>query len=287
MVQTCDQARAAWKVALFVILVAMFSVIVGILQSRVPSGARLILISWSPFVADASKMWSVGIAGLISLLVVDHSFRDLGLRFCRLRYLTIAIAVPSLYCLAIYLPVWVSGLAEFRGGEFFLMRLFLAALHFPLNLLLATGEEIGWRGVLVPNLARTSGFTMAALLPGVAWAVWHWPDIIFFGYNENISIVYALCCFSISVVGLGVFLTWLRLASDSLWPPILFHGAHNTLISGVFEASTKNGRLTAYFTTEFGIGLSAVAMVLGYVCWTNRATAECPTRTPGHRVDPL
>ena len=225
-------------------------------------------------------MWSVGIAGLISLLVVDHSLRDLGLRFCRLRYFFIAVALPSLYCLAIYLPVWVLGLAEFRGGEFFLTRLLLTSFHLPLTLLLATGEEIGWRGVLVPNLARTSGFAMAALLPGIIWAAWHWPDIIFFGYNSNINIVYALCCFSISVIGLGVFLTWLRLASNSLWPPVLFHGAHNTLIWGVFEASTQNGRLTAYLTTEFGIGLSAVATVLAYVCWTNRPTAECPELTP-------
>ncbi len=91
---------------------------------------------------------------------------------------------------------------------------------------------------------------------------------------------YALALFSVSLIGLGVFLTWLRLASKSLWPPVVFHGLHNSLIWGVFEAATQNGKFTVYFTTEFGLGLSLAATVIGYMCWANRAAVETTPEGP-------
>jgi uncharacterized protein len=143
-----------------------------------------------------------------------------------------------------------------------------------LSLLLAAGEEFGWRGVLVPNLARTSGFAATAFLPGAIWAVWHYPDILLFGYNAGTSTIYTLSCFSISLIGLGIFLSWLRLASNSVWPAVLFHGVHNTLIWGVFDRATENGTSTVYIATEFGVGMTASAAAVGYVCWANRSAAE-------------
>jgi membrane protease YdiL (CAAX protease family) len=277
MVQLCVQARSRRKLVSFLLLVALFSAAIAALQVYVPSGTRLFLIPWSPFVADALKMWSVGIAGLLVLLAIDRSLSDLGLNLCRPFYLIIAAAVPLIYCIMIYVPVWLFELGEFRGGRYLAVRLLLVPLHLPLSLLLATGEEIGWRGVLVPNLARTSGFATTALVPGLVWAVWHWPDIILFGYSTNAGTAYALSCFSMALIGLGVFLTWLRLASKSFWPTVVFHGVHNTLIWGVFDAATQNGRFTVYFTTEFGMGLPAAAAVIAYICWLNRAAAQSST----------
>lgn len=286
MGQHCE-AKARRKVISFLLLVALFSAAIATLQLYVPSGARLFFLTWSPFVADALKMWSVGMAGLLVLLVSDHSLGDLGSRFCHSRYVIIATAVPLAYCLAIYVPVWLFKLGDFRGGSYFLGRMLVAVFHLPLSLLLAAGEEIGWRGVLVPNLARAYGFASAALVPGVIWAIWHWPDIILFGYTTSAGTLYALSCFSISLVGLGIFLTWLRLASKSLWPPVLSHGIHNTLIWGVFEATTQNEQFTVYFTTEFGVGLSLAATIIGSICWQllklqpKRNQYDATWRSPG------
>lgn len=281
MSQGCEKARARRKVVSFLVIVVVFSVVKVALQLYVPLGSRLLFVTWSPFVADALGMWSVGIAGLIVLLGIDHSVRDLGLRSCRPRYFIVAAAVPIIYCILIYVPAWLFGLGEFRGGWYFLTRLFLLLPHLPLSLLFAAGEELGWRGVLVPNLARAFGFTTAALVPGPVWAIWHWPDILLFGYRTEAGAVYSMLFFSLSLVGLGVFLTWLRLASGSLWPPVVFHGVHNVLIWSVFEAATDNGRFTVYFTTEFGVGLSIGAAIIGYLCWTSRAAGEWPTHISG------
>ena len=37
------------------------------------------------------------------------------------------------------------------------------------------GEEFGWRGFLLPELARRVSAPLACLMVGVIWAVWHWP----------------------------------------------------------------------------------------------------------------
>jgi membrane protease YdiL (CAAX protease family) len=39
----------------------------------------------------------------------------------------------------------------------------------------ATGEEIGWRGFLVPELAKALPFTGVALVSGLIWAASHYP----------------------------------------------------------------------------------------------------------------
>ena len=64
----------------------------------------------------------------------------------------------------------------------------------------ATGEEIGWRGFLVPALAQRHTFTVVALVSGVIWAVWHYPLILFGTYNSAAPKWVALICFTIMIV---------------------------------------------------------------------------------------
>jgi membrane protease YdiL (CAAX protease family) len=264
------QSQAWRKIVLFVVLVIAFSTVITLLQAFLPSGSDLIIVRWSPFVADVTKMWSVGTAGLIALLVVDRSVRGVGWRLCPPRYFAIAAAVPFVCDLVASSVIWMSGAGGFQGFENFLTRLAKSPLRLPLHLLWAAGEEIGWRGVLVPNVACASGFAVSALLPGAAWAAWHYPDILYFGYDFGLPPAYALTFFSISLIGSGVFLTWLRLVSGSVWPAVLAHGVSNTL-DGAFGPATLNGPMTPYIA---GIVGAIVSMMLGYVFWTRRAAAD-------------
>jgi membrane protease YdiL (CAAX protease family) len=262
-----ERERALAKIVIFLVLVAAFTGIVDFLRLSVPFGTKLIIFAWTPRLADALAMWSVGFAGAISLVLVDRSLKDFGLKAALPKYTFLALAVPFATGGAVYLPVWMFGLGGFGGAAALGPTALSALMHVPVYLLAAAGEELGWRGVLVPNLARTAGSKTIALLPGAIWALWHYPDILFFDYNVGTPIIFALTCFSISLIGAGAFLSWLRLASGSIWPAVVFHGVHNSVFLGIFDRLTDPKAVTLYITSEFGIGLSIASAVIGCLCW--------------------
>jgi membrane protease YdiL (CAAX protease family) len=92
----------------------------------------------------------------------------------------------------------------------------------------ALGEELGWRGDLLPRLAPLGG-TVAAVLVGVIWGLWHAPVIALDGYEfgiRNWAVVPFFCLFT---VPLAVILAWLRFWSRSVWPCVLMHGSVNAV----------------------------------------------------------
>jgi membrane protease YdiL (CAAX protease family) len=80
------------------------------------------------------------------------------------------------------------------------------------------GEEIGWRGFLLPRLVSQFDFTVGCLLSGCIWAVWHYPGLLFADYNAGTNPVYALTCFTLMLIGDSYVFGWMRLRSNSIWP---------------------------------------------------------------------
>ena len=76
----------------------------------------------------------------------------------------------------------------------------------PLLALGPLGEELGWRGYLLPRLLMRLSPITAALVVGAIWMVWHIPAFLLSGLPQNNM------SFPIFVVGgtaLSVFITWL------------------------------------------------------------------------------
>jgi uncharacterized protein len=262
-----DNSQPWLACVLFLILVVVFAGIIYACRAFLPSGTTLSVFTWTPRAADGIQMWSVGLAGLVTVVSVEGSLRSIGFEIAPPKYFLIAAALPPAYCAVIYVPAWLLGLGSFQGSSVLLHGIAASVANLPLAVFFALGEEIGWRGVLAPKLAQIVCPVWAGLLSGVVWAVWHWLDILYFGYNVNTLPIYAIACFSISLAGLSVFLTWLRLSSRSIWPCALFHGAHNAVIHRIFERATEADQVTPYITTEFGIGFAVVSGVIGLISW--------------------
>ncbi|UCC50697.1 MAG: CPBP family intramembrane metalloprotease [Anaerolineaceae bacterium] len=80
----------------------------------------------------------------------------------------------------------MTGLGKFNGGDGFISTILSGATLGVLQARLpALGEEIGWRGFMVPQLAKLTSFNKTALIGGVIWGIWHVPIIIFGGYNNG------------------------------------------------------------------------------------------------------
>ncbi len=108
----------------------------------------------------------------------------------------------------------------------------LAAPLVIVNHVAAFGEEIGWRGFLLPLLVEELGVQKAILLNGVLWGTVHAP-LVCFGLNYNgtypgqpWSGILMMVLFATSI---GVFLSYLTLKSGSIFPACIAHGAINAI----------------------------------------------------------
>lgn len=104
----------------------------------------------------------------------------------------------------------------------------LAIIVNPLmGLLQCFGEELGWRGYLLPKLGERLSPLSASLITGAIWGVWHAP-IIAMGYNYGtdnpIAGVFAMIVFC---TVLGVISGFLTYKVNSIWPAVLFHASIN------------------------------------------------------------
>ncbi|MEA4908731.1 MAG: type II CAAX endopeptidase family protein [Anaerolineaceae bacterium] len=230
-------------------------------------------------------MWSPGLSALIARLIFHHNLKGMGWKAGKPRYLLMAYGLPILYAGVVYGLVWWSGLGGIRT-EILPSPVYLlvfATLGVVQSALSALGEEIGWRGLLVPQLARLLGYPRTALVSGVIWALWHTPLIVFADYNSGATPTwYALLCFWIMVMGISFVFAWLVLRSGSLWPAVILHAAHNLFIQGLFDPLTTNTGPTAYLTGEFGIGLAIAGTLLALIFWrlSNRLPQAAVQATP-------
>jgi membrane protease YdiL (CAAX protease family) len=246
-------------------------------------------------------MWCPGLAGMALQLIERRSLRELGWGWGRTRYQAISYALPLAYAGTAYAVIWITGLGQFpnvdgvaptlqrfgidttMGGLPVAAIAFgLVALLIPFNLISAAGEEIGWRGYLVPQLSSAFGPTKASFIAGSVWALWHFPAIFLLEYHGGTLAWYSALMFFVMVIGISFALTWLRLASGSLWTGAILHASHNGFIQAYFDRITGDTGSTAWFIGEFGAALALTGALTGYLVW--RATMRernLPAPTPG------
>jgi membrane protease YdiL (CAAX protease family) len=235
------------------------------------------------------SMWSPALAAFATKRVFGESVRELPWKWGSARNAWLGYLIPIAYALPVYLIVWITGLGAFnlsilpKTAQDFGWSNFPAGLTLALFVLLtatlgmvaktsrALGEEIGWRGFLVPELSKVVSFPMIGLISGLMWAVYHFPVLIFADYNAGTSAWYGLTCFTVMVVADSFILAWLTLRSRSLWPAAILHGSHNLFIQSIFTPLTRDTGPTKYIIDEFGIGLVITITIGAIVVWRKRA----------------
>jgi membrane protease YdiL (CAAX protease family) len=236
------------------------------------------------------SMWSPALAAFATKAMFGESIRELPWGWGKCRYAWLGYLIPIAYALPVYLAVWLSGLgafadldfvkrtaAEFGWSDFppgvalFLFILLTATLGMVGKTSRALGEEIGWRGFLVPELAKVVGFPGVGLISGLMWAAYHYPALIFADYNAGTPVWYGLGCFTLMVIADSFILAWLTLRSGSLWPAAILHGSHNLFIQSIFTPLTRDTGPTKYVIDEFGIGLVVTITIGGALAWRSYA----------------
>lgn len=217
-------------------------------------------------------MWSPGVAAVLTQLLFRDSIRAFGWRLGEAKYLFWGFVIPLLYGLLIYGVAWATGLAGLRKPSAGVLA--AIPLGFVAACFAALGEEIGWRGLLIPELSKITTFTKASLVTWVVWAIWHYPAIIFADYHSEAPRWFDLSTLTAAVLGMSILTAWLRLRSGSLWPVVLWHANHNLFIQGVLLNMTIDTGVTEYVVDDFGIGVLLSALIAGYIFWRKRGELE-------------
>ena len=95
------------------------------------------------------------------------------------------------------------------------------------------GEELGWRGLLLPALFQRMSPLNAGLLVGVIWFIWHMPL-----YLADGKALHPVGYF-INVVSLSVIVTWFYIKSgQSTFMAVLLHATTNYALFLIIKSFT-------------------------------------------------
>ena len=271
-----SKARVWTKIFIYYALANAFSGIFGLMERR--TGPNLTLttgLMWGPALAAFATTWLFG-----------GRVRDFAWGWGSGRYQWLAYVIPFLYAVPVYLVAWATGLAGFfnpaaaakiagdygltavgPGAAFTVYAVISLTVGFVPKTARALGEEIGWRGFLVPELSKVTGFVGTSVISGLMWSAWHYPGILLGNYNAGTAPWIGLTCFTAAVVAESFIFTWLTRRSRSLWPAAFLHGAHNTLIQLVLTPASRDTGPTAYVIDEFGVGLVITCAIAAVIVW--------------------
>lgn len=244
--------------------------------------------AWGAYIG--CLMWCPGLAALLTCKYLGRDLSSLGWNWGKSRYQIICYFIPLAYGTATYAFVWLTGLGGFYNKQFVedfskdfgvgamrpwvsiaLYFFFTATITVIRDCATVLGEEIGWRGFLVPELAKRSGFAGTAIISGLIWALWHYPIFLFAdGYSGGTPVWYYLPLFTVLLPVISFVWVWMRLKSGSLWPGVVLHAAHNTFFQQFFDPLTVDNSKTRYVAGEFGAALLVISVLMAIYFWRRR-----------------
>ena len=231
----------------------------GIIQMAIPF-IVLLFLGWGfVFASILMTGLTLGKVGVVALLRRFLKWR-VGWKW----YLIVFFLEPLLILLGVYGNAMISGTApDFSEviaydlfGEGATLWLFI--LPFFLIDFITNGEEIGWRGYVLPRLqARYSALTSTLIL-GVIWGFWH---LLKFLPHWDVG---AFAWFMVHILAFAVTLTWVYNSTrGNLLLVTILHASSNT--AGIFfpmasTASSENmGAYVGYVLFEV---LAAIVVVI-------------------------
>ncbi len=277
-------------------LVEGILILLGFRVTALPAGVGQYVI--------AGVMWVPAVAALITLRFVTHEkVSSIYLRFgpSWKPYLAVALLIPLTFFIT-YLLTWLLGLGspDWQLTSFFgtiaasgvdmasappaplllggLFGISLVGAPF-LNSIFGLGEELGWRGFLLPRLMPL-GKLKAYLLLGVIWGLWHAP-LIAVGFNYPHSPVLGILLMILLTTAIGLTINELTLHYKSAILAGWVHGVFNSQSYGIWRTLlfANTNPLLGGITGLVGI---VVLTLLGFgtLRWVKGAESGQPMGTP-------
>lgn len=206
----------------------------------------------------AAVMWVPAVAALITIrFITREKTGSILLRFgpSWKPYLATALLIPLAYVIT-YAITWLLGLGapDWQLTSLYAMiadsgadmstapepstvltsLLFVSLIVAPFfNSLFGFGEELGWRGFLLPRL-MSMGKWKAYLLLGIIWGLWHAP-LIAVGFNYPGTPVLGIVMMILMTTAIGFYINELTLHYKSAILAGWVHGVFNSQAYGIWR----------------------------------------------------
>lgn len=99
-----------------------------------------------------------------------------------------------------------------------------------INIIPTLGEELGWRGYLLPKLRMLISDRAALVVTGIIWGLWHTPVIVM-GHNYGTDYMgypwLGILAMIVFCVGLGVIEGYISIKLESVIPAAMIHSLVN------------------------------------------------------------
>ncbi|WP_202841074.1 CPBP family intramembrane glutamic endopeptidase [Luteimonas saliphila] len=192
-------------------------------------------------VRNLGPLWIVvlmcipGVLSVALRLILKSGFGDVGFQAGKGRYYIYAIAVPLLLALLVGLLSAVFDIRKFSpiSPEQLTQITPVLLSVLGLGLIGAFGEELGWRGFLLPKM-MSGGFRKPYLTCGLVWASWHLPLIAFGDFYQTENKLLMALIYGLGILAMSFVFSELRVRSGSVWVATIVHAAHNFFFQFAF-----------------------------------------------------
>lgn len=243
-----------------------------------------VVFTWLTGISFLSLLPAYMFTPMIAALVVCYrdgiSLSTVGFRIGRARWLLFSVAIVfPIVALVTAVSITVPGIVfDPTAGEiaeidltsdlFSHLPLFGMMLGAALTIgaITALGEEFGWRGYLLWELAPL-GFWKASLLIGAVWGLWHTPGLVA-GWNYPSFPYIGIVLMTVVCAVWGPLYTYLVIRAESVLAAALFHGVFNTFALTIAFTEATSPVLRELVASEVGVagvivfGLIAVAIAI-------------------------
>nr|WP_314863948.1 type II CAAX endopeptidase family protein [uncultured Undibacterium sp.] len=180
-----------------------------------------------------------------------------------LKYYLYIIFLPIVFVATglILYKQFIGEIGEFNGMAFLGIPTVLWAGLFAGPL----GEELGWRGFLLPELQKRFSNLESALVLGIIWFCWHIP-LFWAPFGTLVSgapiTVSTVATYLIMLICLSVIMTWFSIRSNgSVLLAILFHLSVNAGIALLFFPAVGGDFVRVHLLSAVGMAFFTIALI--------------------------
>lgn len=240
-----------------ILMIMMFMPFLGVLIARIPLKG----MGWVPHLKGKIRyvffaLWMPAllsiVGGVLFFVFFPNTFDP---EFLTMRgMLEEAGALEQLEAQGLTMPMYI------------LITAIQAVTYVPfLNMFVALGEEVGWRGAMYPYLKEKLGGTKGRIVGGAIWGCWHWPAMILAGYEYGKDYIGAPflgpIVFCISTIMMGILLDYVYEKTETIWLPSLMHGAINAFTIFAYLVKPEYSNMAILGPAYIGI-ISMIPMII-------------------------